>query len=901
MSVRETLELDISEALSEVTRLGSQLDNVAKAFGETLNAAINEALENIPIIRMTADSSEVTTSIDEAVAEADDVVPVSADATEVTSEIDAAVSDADGTIPVTADASEVTSEIDAAVEEAADSIDVTVDVNVDTAQAQSAIDDLSGSLDGAGAAGEAASGGLASAAVAGAALNKTFGNAGALGKAGTFITALGPAGAAAAAGIGAATAASGFLYGAAFEAVAVTQQWENSLGDLGARIMDLEGGATGFSGTLASLAQDVGSSDEAVLLATQRYVSFQQAAGLADDEIVENTQNLAALAAQIRVNNPALGTMDQIITALSRGLQRGGPRMQAYGLALNATDIEARALSNSGKTLAAELTNADKSAAGLDLAMQQLAPSQAKVTEGMENVAVKSDRAGEKFGDALEVLGEATVEPITEGMLLLSQAFEGVVAAVAPVLVSIGEDLAAAFRLASEAVGPIIRGLDIVQQVLLKTGISGEDAAEGIDVGDTALEAFGRTVVGTVPVLGPVANLMLGIGDAASSQAGAVDEAAVATARAAQAEANTLALRSSGWYEFLTTTSVNQQSWVAAVEANTARASAAFGTFLDAATANIPSVTAEFDKLAADMGTDQVLANLETMFAATETWTASMEAQIALGNTNIVTLMAQLGPEKSAILLGSYSGDEAELEAHLARMFEAEQNARLQARQATVMHYLIAQGMTKEGAERVVAQLGNSLLLEEPTLEAVQAAEAVVAASDLETIAARVTRNTVEAARVEAARMKQVGEDLMEGLLTGFRSRGGTLAGEGSWAVKTIYDAAMLRAQSTSPSKLFASLGKDLANGLVVGMDSGASLLTASGASMVSVAAAPVSAFTASVQNDPTLAGANISVTVPVTVTAGMTADDGRRIGEAAGQAAEMELRRVYRMEAMLA
>jgi secreted protein with Ig-like and vWFA domain len=44
-----------------------------------------------------------------------------------------------------------------------------------------------------------------------------------------------------------------------------------------------------------------------------------------------------------------------------------------------------------------------------------------------------------------------------------------------------------------------------------------------------------------------------------------------------------------------------------------------------------------------------------------------------------------------------------------------------------------------------------------------------------------------------------------------------------------------------------------------------------------------------------------INVTVPVTVGAGMTAEDGDRIGRTAGVAASQELRRILRLEGVVA
>jgi hypothetical protein len=184
-------------------------------------------------------------------------------------------------------------------------------------------------------------------------------------------------------------------------------------------------------------------------------------------------------------------------------------------------------------------------------------------------------------------------------------------------------------------------------------------------------------------------------------------------------------------------------------------------------------------------------------------------------------------------------------------------------------------------------------------LESVQAAEAVVRDSKLAAEAGNAAREANRQARLQIDPFTQTGRDLMQGLINGWRQQGEqqNLAGEGTWAVETIYNAAAYKAVRRSPSKLFAELGKDLAAGLALGMSQGADLLTVGGEAMVTVAAAPASAFTTTMQATPTVAGANISVTVPVTVTGGMTPDDGRRIGEAAAA----EVRNVLMMEARVA
>jgi len=998
-----------SGARAELARFSEQLQNVAKAFGEALEESIRNALANIPVVRISADSSGVTTSIDEAVANADDIKPVGADATEVTSEIDGAVGDAndtkdvtadaddvtseidaaidgaddtkdvtadasdvtseidsaidnaDDTKKVTADASDVTSEIDAAVDAAVDTVDVTVDVTADTSAAQGDIDKLADSLGDAGGAGGEAAGGLdATTAAAAAAGRASAGATGAIGKANAAIAGIGVTGAAAASGVGALVVGAGFLYNAAFENIAVTQAWERSLGPLGDRILDLDSGTTGFRGNLRQLAQDVGSSDEAVLLATQRFVSFQQASGLADQEIVNNTQNMAALAAQIRVTNPALGSMDEIQTALSLGLQRGGPRLQRFGLQLDANEIQARALTNTGKELTSELTAMDKTVAGLDIAMEQLQPSQAKVAEGMENVAIKSDRAKQKIGDTFEVLGAALVEPITEAMLGLASAFELVGGFAAEVFEVVGKDLVSAFRAATDAVRPIIRALEIAGDVLRKTGEGAEEAGDGISFAEAATKGFARTAIGFIPQVGPLVNLYNDVSGAADDTTDAVDAASEALDRSARQEQTALATRSSGWSQFIQTQISNQAAWYEAVERNTRLAGEAFDKFLTSATANIPSVTAEFQKLSADMGAEEIIRNLENMFAATEQWTVDMETQIAAGNTNIVRLMAELGPEKSAILTQAYDGDLEKLEEHLDLMYKAEANAQLRARQATVLHYLMETGHTEQGAQEIVNALGANLILEAPTLESVQAMEKVLSESKADAIAGHEAREVVKALRAQEGNVKIAAERWMKFLEGGIKDGGPALmnqmtqtSGEAKSAVSDemsssegsriggsfmeglrisieaggVLTAARNMAGSiidvfkgvfnmSSPSRVMMEIGDDLMAGLAIGLERSEGEATQQfkrlaktfktidlGAGMFTVGGSAGGAFGSEFinQRQTGLAGANISVTVPITVTAGMTSDDGRMIGQAVGSEVGRSLRSTLRMEGLAA
>ena len=859
MSVRETLELDISEALNAIGQVGDRLENVAKSFGEVLSDSLAQALEGLPIITPEVDAAAVSGEVSQALEEA-----------------------AADPVVVEADASSVADEVAAAVDDGVAAADTEVDltVNVDTGDAQSQLDEL-------GTSGEGAASGLeATGSAAGNASNPIDSMTDAL-------TGLSASSVAAATGLGAVVAGFGFLYNAAFQSVAVTQQWETSLGPLGARIEDLAGGTTGLSTNLRQLAQDTGSSDEAVLIATQRYVEFQRSAGLADDQIVENTQNIAALAAQIRTNNPQLGTMDEIISALSRGLQRGGPRLQAYGISLNSAAIEAQALADTGKSTAAELTNAEKSAAGLKIAMDQVRPSADGLAAGMENVQIKSDRAREKFGDTLEAIGEATVEPITDGMLKLAEAFEVVGAFGARVANAIGEDLAQALEIAGRLAGPSIRLLELLASTLGDVDQNASEASGGVEGSSSAVDGMKRAALNAGGPLGTMVNVMTDVAGAFVGSEGPIADTTTTVLGMSDA-AERLGISVLPMEEF----AIRLREGMEATQAQSEFANQALTGLVDAAAANIPLVASQFIELNETTSADTIRANLAEQVALTDQWTKDMAATQAAGYNFTTLLLAQLGPERARLLMEQYGGQLADLERHLLEVYNAEQRARNMVNLLALTKFLELRGLTEREVRAIVGKYEAELNLGLPTAEAVDEAIAAMRArrQDLVDRGAEL-QNAIEVGfTTDEGRWFRLGEDKVRGIIAGIKSESAFVGGIMEDVVNVAYEKANAKAERNSPSKLFARLGRDLSLGLAVGIDEGAGQVSSAAAGLITQGAGAVGSSGGFVT-----AGATFNVSVPVTVTAGMTPEDGRAIGEAAGRAAGAELLTVLRMEAVAA
>ena len=986
MSVRETLELDITEALERVASVGDALTEIARAWGDNLRDAVSAAFEDLPIV---------------------EAPPI--DTTAITDEVSAAIEEA--TAPEQTVQVEAAGSIGEWVQAEIDTIDtsVEVDVTANTSEAQQQIDELSGAgagatstLEGLGSAAE----GLDSAA--------GFAAGGGVGALTGQLRNFGPAGVAAAVGVGVTVGAFGELYSSALDAIAVQQAYDATLGELGGQLQDLSGGTTGLTGTIDKMTQSLGSSDEAVKTSLIRFGQLQRTSDATDDEIANLGQQFFGVAAQLRSTNPALGDVDQIMDRMFRTIATGGPRLATLGIDLEKADIEARALEMSGKGAGESLTFAERQAAGISLAFEQLSPNMTSITDGMGNVLIVSERLQERWGDLKEELGATFAESFLKSLEDGAGSIEEFTRSLSPFIEEVGTGLGQTLGLLSEFA-------DLLNQVLPQlapdqggdtfgaTGESAEEASRQIDLfkgsGEAALEVLKLLRNNTLFQAFALAVFRVNIADT-TEETNAMGESVGAAARA-MAEAETQELRM-----------IAQTIKLAAAIRTTSQTAL---EFYNQAVQNIPSVTKAFQELSDEVGTDQILQSLDRSLLGTQQWVQSIGDQLSAGNENVAALMSQLGADKSRILLESYSGELTDLENHLRALYEAELAARVEIRAIAVEQYLIQSGETAEAAAAITESYRAALLLGDATVEGVDEARSAfysnlgtlggtelgTAESNAFAAALNITTPTTDQlaaisavwqAATTPGEAGQVGLDTALAFATmlgesspltvdqinalvgiirgggwyGAGTDGGTAAGTGvadglsgqqgnvqtqsgivagdissaitnvSWnqigrdVVQGIIDGLGEQLQPlrdkasdianailgplafilrlASPSREMFDIGVNTVEGLRLGMESQI-------ASIAEVSAAVAEAATI----EPTVGGfsttnptglvvggsvagdggntntTEINVTVPVTVGAGMTAEDGDRIGRTAGVAASQELRRILRLEGVVA
>ncbi len=294
---------------------------------------------------------------------------------------------------------------------------------------------------------------------------------------------------AAAAGTAAFAAISAF-FAAAVESESVAIGFQRSLGSLAPAIANID--AAGLNIQLEQLAENLGSDDEAALLAAQRFAMLGKSSGAAAQDIAEANSNLFAVAANIRSLNPNAGELADIANRLSTGFARGGRALAGTGIALTSTEIKLRAAQMTGKATTDTFNQFELAAAGADLAVQQLGSSiETNIDAALDNPVIALANLRQIFANLTEELGAPIVAPVLE---LIRELF--------PIALS----LTTAFGDFAQQVVPLAENVVAAFLPILTTFT--DIVAKIIDETNPAFEAFGYALVQLLEAATPTLNVL---------------------------------------------------------------------------------------------------------------------------------------------------------------------------------------------------------------------------------------------------------------------------------------------------------------------------------------------------------------------------------------------------------
>lgn len=555
------LNVNTDSALSAVAGLGGSIDDVLSTSAATFGDAMSVAVDAVSPSTIAVDAD--TTEADAQLAALDDAaaatVPVDADTTDAETQLslfdDAAATGV--TTTVDADISEAETQLQLFATEAATPVDIPVDA--DTTDAQASIDDLSDSA-------SQASTSTASAASSTRDLGKASEAAAAgAGLATGSVSELGASAAGLEGNMGAAAGGSIALGAGVFTlfehgvtATGGIQRFNTIVGQMADQVEHVNVG--NLNSTLDQLAVKTGTNEVAFRNASATLFQFARNSGAGSDESAKFTNNIDALAARAVALNPALGSASDVAETMSSRLARGGRFAASFGVSLTAAEISSRALSDTGKQTAADLSLYEKSAAAAELATEKYGNSlDQTITRGSQNAIIQQRALGQEVEKVIEDLGRPLVTPIfdtLEAGVPFVESFGKVLADLAGAAIPLLEVALAllgpplqAFAAGLDAIGP--GALQLLTALgLLYVGFQNIDIILGVtasimDVNPFILLAVGiTTAIGALGLFGDqaahadanITNFTKAVEDAN----GALDEHAAKALRAALEERHQL-------------------------------------------------------------------------------------------------------------------------------------------------------------------------------------------------------------------------------------------------------------------------------------------------------------------------------------------------------------------------
>lgn len=649
----EELALDLTPALEGLDPLNEALARICANFGLSFGDAITQTIASLalPDIDVAPLAAAVEGAITEGAATPvvvdADVTPIAAALLDLTSTPE--------TVEVGADTTSAKDAIDALSGEA-----VTVEVDADTTAAQDALGQV-------GSKAHSASGEVAG--LGGAVLGTKIASGLAAGEVGAFGEAAHLAGAnavGAVAGISALAAFVGETVKVAADAEAQTRRFATAFGPLREAVEHIDIG--GLNITIEELGKRSGTAVANLEAAASKIADLGHSAGASDKELVGTTQRILALAGQISVTNPRLGDAAEIADRLTGAFARGGRALVPFGISLTSAEISARALANTGKSAASDLSIFEKATAGAQLQAEKLGGTLGTSFEaGSRNAQVQLRAIKVALEETFVGIGTPLLAPVVE----LSKALVPLAAAVGGVL---GTILVPALQAIAPIVTVLATGLQGIADVLGVLPAPLLDVAIGVGV---LAFAFANAAA-TVAVLGAAVDVAFGpIGIAVAVVAALGAALTVFGDHAKKAEVDSKGL---GDAVFGTASSAEELSGKLATLS---------GSLVDY----------EKKQLGATKGVEGALLGLTLLGVGYD------DVAKALGGTNDEFLTFDLGLKNSAAATGIH----AKAIEDLTRLIETQRGTLQGLSEAKLEDLVATKQITQAEADRLIVQAGGNL------------------------------------------------------------------------------------------------------------------------------------------------------------------------------------------------
>jgi len=236
-----------------------------------------------------------------------------------------------------------------------------------------------------------------------------------------------------------------------------TARLEAQLGDLAPALIDT---SQGF--------EKLGQSRQDVLELEARFTDLAKAAHLSNDEIAKAAPSAVEASSALALLGLGGGDANAVLDLIGKAAGGASKPLKELGVDLSDSEVEARALADTGKTNADSLTDQELAAARLSLILEKLSPQIKTVTDGSGDLEQKQSELQARFETVTGKIGQALEGPLTDFLTWVNEGIDG--------LGQLDDFIALMEKNLREALGPIARVRDALEGLLDTIG----DALAGL-------------------------------------------------------------------------------------------------------------------------------------------------------------------------------------------------------------------------------------------------------------------------------------------------------------------------------------------------------------------------------------------------------------------------------------
>lgn len=142
--------------------------------------------------------------------------------------------------------------------------------------------------------------------------------------------------------------------------------------------------------------------------------------GATKEEAATFAGDIATLAADVASFNGDVSATPDVLAAMTSAMTGEREALKTYGIVISEADVQQRALQESGKLAADELTTLEKATATLELIMERAASAVGDVDRNLDTAATQSARFQAELKEAQAALGEELLPIVAEALPILT-------------------------------------------------------------------------------------------------------------------------------------------------------------------------------------------------------------------------------------------------------------------------------------------------------------------------------------------------------------------------------------------------------------------------------------------------------------------------------------------------